>query len=677
MPRKPRRATPVPSTAPGIASLANRAITLVVLAGLIGAGGWAYASSFRGVFVGDDVEGIVLNQHVKRLWPLTESMGAPADSTVAGRPVASLTLAINYAIAPADVRDAMTPAARPGPPDVDPFLRNVWGYHAFNLAIHLASALTLFGVVRRTLERRRVPKPGSETRLRNPASLSTQVAFAVALLWVVHPLTTSAVTYVIQRVESLMGLFYLLTLYCTIRASALDRRFRWWVAGAIGACALGMATKEVMVSAPIMAALGLWICARGPDAPVNRFNRRFYPLIGGLAATWIVLAVIVSTDVRPQSVGFGLGDWTWWSYLRTQSAIITHYLRLVFDPTSLAFTYAWRPASSWIEILPQFVFISLLAAVGAFAIWRRHPAGLLAAWFFLILAPSSSVLPIPTEVAAEHRMYLPLAAVIVAVVLGAVHLGRRVTARPRSTVVAWTAVALAAITLGTITHARNRDYWSVEWLMRDTVIKRPLNAEARTAYGAELLKQMRFHEAEEQLRSALTIPQAPGTGVLRTALAHSYLGAALCAQDRLDEGISHLQQAIALNDRLGEAYAALGTAYATQGRVVEAAAAFDRAVTELPDLPPVLSHAAVLLATAPDPSVRNGPRAVHLAERAVQLTGARDWTMLDALAVVYASAGRLSEAVSTEQRAIAVAQASGDSRAVAELQRRLAVFQGR
>jgi hypothetical protein len=77
---------------------------------LVIAGTWAYSTSFRGVFVWDDGEAIVENQHLKSLWPLSESMSAPAFSTVAGRPVAAFTLAFNYALAPANARDVMAPA---------------------------------------------------------------------------------------------------------------------------------------------------------------------------------------------------------------------------------------------------------------------------------------------------------------------------------------------------------------------------------------------------------------------------------------------------------------------------------------------------------------------------------------------------------------------------------------
>jgi len=98
----------------------------------------------------------------------------------------------------------------------------------------------LFGVVRRTLlQPVLVPRFGPH---------AFEIALLAAVLWTVHPLQTESVTYVVQRAESLMGLFFLLTLWCFIRANepGASRRWRWW---GIASCLAGMATKEVMAVA--------------------------------------------------------------------------------------------------------------------------------------------------------------------------------------------------------------------------------------------------------------------------------------------------------------------------------------------------------------------------------------------------------------------------------------------
>jgi protein O-mannosyl-transferase len=134
-----------------------------------------YAGSFSGVLVFDDEPAIAANTHIRRLWPLAESLSAPPDTTVSGRPVVSLSLALNYALAPRDARDVF--AARPGAPSSvsDAASRNLYGYHLVNLSIHVIAALLLFGIVRRTL--RTEPMRGRF------GDAGTPLALAIAVVW--------------------------------------------------------------------------------------------------------------------------------------------------------------------------------------------------------------------------------------------------------------------------------------------------------------------------------------------------------------------------------------------------------------------------------------------------------------------------------------------------------------
>jgi tetratricopeptide (TPR) repeat protein len=649
----------------------DRASMFLVALALTAAAAWAYSTSFGGVFVFDDGLSIVENPHIKALWPLTRAMSAPPEATVSGRPIASLTLALNYALAPADARDVMAPGGPAAPPDAgERFHRNIWGYHALNLAIHVAAALLLFGIVRRSLFTRR-------------ASHATSVAFVVALIWVVHPLQTQAVTYIVQRVESLMGMFYLLTMYCAIRAADdhgpaeaghYDRgnrrgkatyvvsafRRTVWIVASVVACALGMATKEVMVTAPIMVVL--WDLTFGVD-PRKRLR-----LYAGLAATWIILFVLVASEHRPQSVGYDLG-WTWWSYLQTQAAVIVHYLRLAVVPSPLVFDYGWPRARSLADVWPQAVLLTALLCTSVWAVCQRHPAGFLGAWFFLILAPTSSILPIATEIAAEHRMYLPVAAIIVAVVIG-VYTARPSTGSGRARVaVAFSLVSVAAVTLtfAEITRARNRDYWSDEALWIDTIQKRPSNARAYVGYGIDLLAAGRYHEAEQQLSTAVSLDESNGR-------AHMNLGSALCAQGKLAEGVRHLERALVLNPKLNEAYGLLGEASAGMGNHARAAKYLLHGVDLLPDNPFLANRAAWLLATSPDDQVRNGAKAVELAERAVR-SGGQNAVFLDTLAAAYAEQHRFAEAGAVARRALALARAQGQTGFVGELEQHATLYE--
>ena len=373
--KKPKRSSSLPDNTESTAAPFRFGTEGVCLILILAAGLWAYSNSFRGVFVLDDVRAIVQNETIRSVTSIEEVLSPPPRSTVSGRPIANLSFAINYAISALDVRS----------------------YHVLNLLIHLGCALTLFGVVRRTLQ-------SSSLRAIFGAD-ATYVATAVALIWVVHPLTTSAVTYVVQRVESLMSLFYLLTLYCAIRAAESARRGLWTVAS-IASCALGVATKEVMITAPV--AVVLWDVVFRPGQRVR------WGLRAGLAATWLVFAALVSGEQREASIA--MSGTMVWRYLLTQAQVLTQYLRLAFVPAPLVFLYTWPLVTTPADVIVEGLLIAVLLLLTAVGIWKRHPLGYAGALFFVILAPTSSIIPIVTEVAAEHRMYLPLAAIVSGVV---------------------------------------------------------------------------------------------------------------------------------------------------------------------------------------------------------------------------------------------------------------------
>jgi tetratricopeptide (TPR) repeat protein len=652
-------------TRPVVRSWPRLASTVLVALLIAGAAVFAYRTSFAGVFVFDDEFAIQRNPNIRTLWPLTRALSAPPESPVAARPVASLTLAINYALAPPEARDVMTAGGADAPPDVTRrFLANVWGYHLVNLALHVLAALAAFGVVRRTLLSDRLhPRFGHA---------SSALAAAVAIVWVVHPLTTDAVTYVTQRTEVLMGLFYLLTLYCAIRGAApnLGRMGRRaWAAAAVTACALGMGSKQTMVTAPFVVLAWDWMFGslpadaatgsrRAPSAGASRLRWRLY---AALAGTWVILAAGLAVERWPSSIGIDREGWTPWTYLLTQAGVLVHYLRLAFVPAPLVLDYdGWPMARSLLDVAPQAAFLVVLLGAMIAAVVRRAPWGFPAAWFFALLAPSSSVLPLATEVVAERRMYTALVAVVALVVIGSYSLGRRllerVAADPRrrrmGSAVALVALAGVAGGLAMLTADRNRDYWSEERIWRDTVDKRPDNPRARLNYGVLLGAERRYSEAEVQLREALRLKEP-------VAKAHLNLGSILCAQQRFDEGVPHLERAIALAPELSTAHRNLGEAYGALGRRAQAARHFALAVEGEPDNVFLLNRLGWLLATSPEDGVRDAAGAVEAGERAVRLTSRQDPVSLDTLAAAYAEAGRFADAVATAREALEAAARRG------------------
>ncbi len=448
-----------------------------VLAGgvLVAAVGLAYLNSFSGAFVYDDWPAIVDNPAVRQLWP----WGAAGDAGLpdAGRPLVRFSLALNHAFGGA----------------------KVFGYHALNLAIHLGAALALFGVVRRTLR-----LPSLRGRF-GPGA--TGLAFAGALLWALHPLQTESVTYLVQRAESLMGLCFLLTLYGFVRSVESPAPGRWQILAAL-ACLLGMTCKEVMVAAPLVVLLFDRTFVSGSFGEAWRRRAGFH---AALAGTWLVLAWLVAgAGGRGGTAGFD-APVAWRSYALTQFHAVAHYLSLALWPHPLVFDYGVAVAKGVGEIWPHALLVTALVAAALVALWRRTAAGFLGVSFFLILAPSSSVVPIATETMAEHRMYLPLAA---GSVMFAFAMHRLLAARGLVACIA------LAVGFGWLTHERNRDYRSELALWADTVAKHPDNARAHYNLGQQLFAAGNLAAAVPEYAAALRL--APGFLSAERSLGHAY-----------------------------------------------------------------------------------------------------------------------------------------------------------
>ncbi len=508
----------------------------------------SYWNSTAGVFVFDDVQHIVNNAQIRTVWPPWISM---ANSS---RPVVSWSLAINYMIGGGDP----------------------WGYHAVNISIHSAAALCLFGLIRRTLL---TSKRLEAWRLRSDA-----IALPVALLWALHPIQTQSVTYIIQRGESMMGLCYLALLYCVARTGHDDKgrckaTFAWSLL-TIALCFVGMGCKAVMVTAPIVALLFERVFFATSLSALWR--RRWWVFVGMMSA-WSVLWVGgVIQGLQPSAspaarVGFGNVDVSPWHYALTQAGVVLHYLLLAFWPSSLCFDYAWPVVTSIREALvPASLLLAMLALV-VVAWVRNPPIGFVSSVFFLLLSPTSSIVPI-RDVAVEHRMYLPLVSPIVLFVVFAAHVANRINTRnsalgSRVYVGLFLAISVA---LGVATIQRNRTYHSAEALWTDVAGKRPDNARAWNNLGTIQARTGRLDQSEESLRTAIRLDP-------KNAEAHYNLGLTLARKSEWASACDAYEKAIALASDYGEAYNNAAIALHKLGRAVDSIVHFKRAADLLPD----------------------------------------------------------------------------------------------
>ena len=584
---------------------------ILLLVAVVAAG---YANSLRSPFVFDDQCDIIDNPSIRHLWPLGDVFLIRSKSTVGlhPRPVVNLSFALDYALGGL----------------------NTLPYHLTNLAIHMLAGLALFGVVRRTL---RLP------RLRDRfGQASVPLALAVALLWAVHPLQTESVTYVTQRYESMMGLFYLVAVYGALRCGDSTHPCCW---GAVTAAAavLSLGSKEVAVSLPIMILLVDRVLLSGSFAEIWR---RRWGLYLALLAGWAAFAVLqLRAGPRPWA-GYALPV-SWFEYARSQPGVILHYLRLVFWPHPLVLDYGWQPARTAGEILPGVIVVAALLAATGYAFWRWPAGGLLGAWFFLILAPTSSVMPLG-DLAVEHRMYLPLAAVAVVVVLGAYAVSGTLalSARRRATVLGCL-LGSVGLALAVLTWQRNNDYRDDVLLWQDVVAWRPDNPRALYALGVAMAGRGHVDEAMTHYRKALEI-------MPDYVEAHNNLGLALAGRGHVDEALTHYRKALEIKPDFVDALYNLGNTLAGRGQVDEAMAHYRKALKIRPDFVDALNNLGNVLGSCGqvDAAIAHYRKALEIKPDYIPA----HINLGDALA----GCERLSEALEHYQKALDLASARND-----------------
>jgi protein O-mannosyl-transferase len=584
------------------------AATVLVLATVL-----AYSNSLRCDFVFDDGLDIASNASIRHLWPIWNVFVEQSDGQAAARsrPVVNLSLALNYAIA-----------------DLNPF-----SYHLTNLLVHTLAGLVLFGIVRRTLL-----LPGLGERF---TATATPLALATALIWILHPLQTEAVTYVVQRYESMMGLFYLLALYAAIRCGTSEHAGRWAIV-AVAATLLALGCKEVAVSIPLIILLYDRAFLAGSFREAWRRRRGMYV---GLAAAWAPFAALrVLSSGRGSWAGYGLPV-TWIEYAQSEFGVILHYLRLTVWPCPLVLDYGWPVARTVGQIAPAAVVIVGLVAATGYALIHWPKWGFLGAWFFLILAPTSSVYPI-RDLAFEHRMYLPLAAVVAGAVMGGCMVGRRLVADRRISqsalqVAGYALLLFVGVALAMLTFDRNEDYRDELSIWADTAAKAPLNERAHNNLGLALAECGRFDEATPHFQKALELKPDH-------ADAHNNLGAALIRSGHVDEAIAEYRKALENKPDLDAAHHNLGIALAGRGQFDEAIAHYEKALEFKPQSAEVHNHFGQALAGLGqcDEAIAHYRKALEIKPDDVETLGN--------LSAALTKSGRVDEAMAAYEKTLEV-----------------------
>lgn len=368
---------------------------------------------------------------------------------------------------------------------------NPAGYHLTNAVIHFLAGVAVWALLRGLL---RAP---SATR-RDPDGMLRWLPLVAALIFVVHPLQTQAVTYIVQRYASLAALLYIGSMSCyvwgRVRKSAL------LYLGAVILAGLAFFTKQNSFTLPIALLLveGLFFRTLGRRQPW---------FVLGVAGVFVLVVVLaVNIDVVDR-IARETPDITRADYFAAQAEILWRYVGLFFAPVGLRIEY---DVSLPLGLSSPLVLLALaghaVAIVGAFGVWRRLPFvafGIL--FFYVAQGIESTIFPI-RDLMFEHRMYLPLLGLATASTAGFLRLAARV-ALP----VAIRAVTLSAliVVLGVLTVMRNEEWRHPLRLLKADTELSPKSERAWTSYAKELMRRRRFKEALPALGTALNLGRTP------------------------------------------------------------------------------------------------------------------------------------------------------------------------
>ncbi len=543
-------------------------LSLIVLVGLV-----AYASTFTFPFAFDDMMQIAGSNQVKNLHSVTN-----LSFWRQGRALGVLSLALNYR------------------------LHGQWvvGYHLVNVTIHLLAALTLYNLVLllwRTPLVSGVALPGS-------AGHGRAIAFFAALLFVVHPVQTQAVTYIVQRFTSLATLFYLLSAACYVRARLAGEgagpsnrgASAGYFALSFGAALLAMRTKEITLTLPLALVLLELLCFRGRlrarvlTLSLFLLTMAVIPLgligVRGSMADFLAAADRVTRiqTIIPRT-----------DYLLTQFRVVATYLRLLVFPVNQNLDYDVAVSHSITEpaVMGALALHLLLVGVAGWCVLRSRPSSaptflppphlrLVAigiGWFYIALLVESSFMPI-IDLLFEHRLYLPSAGAFVALsaaVVGLAGTGEQPSRAGLRGVLLLTGTALV-FTAATI--KRNQVWRDEVTLWEDVTSKSPNLSRPWNNLGYAYLKRKEPAKALPALVRSLSLNAGFPDAWNNVGLALTQLGSYLGRFDRTVEMFGNLSSVNAEAQTIwfAKAYNNLGLAYDYLGRPADAITNFRKSL---------------------------------------------------------------------------------------------------
>lgn len=508
---------------------------------------------------------------------------------------------------------------------------NPSGHHLTNVLLHSVTAVLLFLV------------------LQQMTAARWRSAF-VAAIFAIHPLRVESVAWVAERKDVLSGLFLVLTIGAYARYARRPSAMGYTLVAVL--FALGLMCKPMLVTLPfVLLLLDYWPLDRwggGENRNIFRLPRRLFleklPLFALAAASCLVTLFAQKGAIQPFT-GVSLP-------FRVFNAFTSYavYLRQLFWPSDLAALYPFPAGSVGVGGI---LSLALLAGISiAVFAWRRHRylvTGWL--WYLIMLGPVIGIVQVGIQAHADRYSYLPQIGLYLLLTWAVADLcaGWRYRRLLLGTL---SVVLLAALIFVARTQAA---YWqNSQSLWTHAIACTSDNAMAHTNLGEAFYEKGMLDEAMAHYRTALQIDS-------NQTLAHSALGLALLETGRPDESVRHLLRALEINPNFADAHYNLGNTFMETGQANDAIAHFNRAVEINPNDVQALNNMAWMLATWPEAEIRDGTRAIELAERANSLTHGESPVVSATLAASYAEAGRPADAVKTAQHALQLATAQGNA----------------
>ncbi|MBT8373111.1 MAG: tetratricopeptide repeat protein [Deltaproteobacteria bacterium] len=501
-----------------------------------------YADTLTTPFIFDDISNIKDNPHIRVPFPSLRNLAwAGFHSPETNRPIANISFALNYYF----------------------HGYNLVGFHLVNILIHIAAGIFLYLLIKATL---------TTPTLRSRYEKFGWIPFFATFIWMVHPLQTQSIAYLVQRMNSMAAMFYVLSLLLYVRCRlAASPQLKWSLfAGCVVSGVLACGTKEIAVTLPLFIILYEWYFFQGLS---RQWARRHFLSLGGIVVLliFISLAYLGDNPLARIFSAYNFRDFTLPQRALTEFRVVIFYISLLLwpQPSRLNLDHDFAISFSLTDPVTTLFSIAAITALIAVAIMiaRREPLlSFSILWFFGNLVIESSVIGL--ELVFEHRNYLPSMFAIAALVSLVFRYLKR----------SWlpaVSLCIVGILFTAWTFERNRVWADEITLYQDSAEKSPQKARPHNNLGAALSRRGRLPEAIDQFRAAIRIKP-------EYADAHYNLGYALARQGNLEEGIYHFAEALRLQPNNVKAHNNMGVALALQGQYPQAIDHFEAALKIYP-----------------------------------------------------------------------------------------------